>query len=171
MPATAAHPNVNTIRFRKINVLHLRDVIIVPALLIAGCSSNKTPTPAQVSEPREPADAGTVDVSDASAAPVIPHCGSLPIPGGTVDKSKLGEVCSVRTDAGLTFTDCPPGSTCIGFASVDRDDPDLRSYRCAPGGCGIVTCPSDSCCGEGYSLPYSVACYGDPPDAGDGGAR
>ncbi len=148
---------------------HLRNLVL-SALLIAGCSSNKTPTPAQVSEPREPADAGTTDASVADALPYCGENGNFSVRGGTVDKTKLGERCSVRGDAGLTFTDCPPGTWCMGFGGIDPDDPDLRDYRCAPADCGLVTCPSNSCCGTSYSLYPLVICFGDPPDAGDGGS-
>ncbi len=154
-------------------MLQLRNRIVLLALLIAACASNKTPAPAQVSEPGEPAEAS---LADASVSDAFPSCGSSWIGGGTVDKTKLGERCSIRGDAGLTFTDCPPGMGCIGFGGVNRDDPDLDDYRCVPtgsGGCELVTCPSSphSCCVTFFSAPPIVACYGDTPDVGDGGSR
>ncbi len=152
-------------------MLQLRDLIVLAALLIVGCSSNKTPAPTQVSEPGEPADAS---VADASIANAFPHCGSSWIGGGTVDKTKFSEKrCSIRGDAGITFTDCPPGTGCVGYGGVNRDDPDLGDYRCVPtgfGGCELVTCPAHSCCVTSFSNPPQIGCYGDLPDAGDGGS-
>jgi len=98
----------------------VRSRVLGFALLVLSCAPNKTSAP-EGSSPGSDASADSSIVSEASSDVHSGSCGGDFV-NGKVDKSKLGPVCSY-VDGGLHFTDCPPGSTCIGFGLLDEQIP------------------------------------------------